>query len=129
MSRWQDLDIEHKIIDIFRDVPPYEEHHHMGGPFLTAYQLAIEYNRRHDGDVALLGITVGGAGTGRYNSLAQYLALQLSRRISEGNPQFEGGFLSNQDLKEMVFDGNGRDVKSSSTGAPLLSSVFRLRQV
>ena len=128
MSRWSELDIERKIIDIFQDVPPYEVEHHMGPPFLTAYQLAIKYNRRHDGDVALLGLTVGGAGTGRYNNLAQYLARQLSKRISDGDSQFEGGFLSDQDLKEMVFDDNGRDVKSSLTGDPLITSVFRLRQ-
>ena len=126
MSHWQNLGIENKIIDIFSSVPPYEEGHHMGRPFLTAYQLAIEYNRRHSGDVAILGLTVGGAGTGRYNSLAQYLARQLSQRILDGGSPFEGGFFSNLHLKEMVFDDDGRDVTSSLVGTPLTTSVFRL---
>lgn len=128
MSHWQNLGIENKIIDIFSSVPPYEVGHHMGCPFLTAYQLAIEYNNRHSGDVAILGLTVGGAGTGRYNSLAQYLARQLSQRILDGGSPFEGGFLSNQHLKEMVFDDNGTDISSSLIGAPLITSVFRLGQ-
>ena len=129
ISHWQNLDIENKIIDILSSVPPYEEGHHMGRPFLTAYQLAIEYNRHHSGDLAILGLTVGGAGTGRYNSLAQYLARQLSQRILDGGSPFEGGFLSNLHLKDMVFDDDGRDVTSSSTGAPHTISVFRLRQM
>lgn len=129
MSHWQNLSIENKIVDILSSVPPYEEGHHMGHPFLTAYQLAIEYNRRHSEDVVILSLTVGGAGTGSYNSLAQYLARQLSQRVLDGNSPFEGGFLSNQHLKEMVFDDDGRDITSSLMGTPLTTSVFRLSQM
>ena len=128
MSHWQNLNIENKIIDILASVPPYEEGHHMGRPFITAYQLAIEYNHRHRGDQVILGLNVGGAGTGSRVSLAQYLARQLSQRILDGGSPFEGGFLSNQHLKELVFDDDGRDVTSSLMGTPLTTSVFRLGQ-
>jgi hypothetical protein len=97
MSKWQELDIEDKIIRILKEIPDAAPEHHLGRPFLTAYQIAIEFARRHPEETDQLGFPIGGAGTGQRNSLAQYLAGQLSRNIAAGRlSEVEGGFLSNQ---------------------------------
>ena len=77
----------------------------MGRPFLTAYQIAIEFARRHPDIVKELGWPVGGEGMGKRNTLAQYLARWLSQLVKD-NPDglVEGGFLSNQHLDDIRFD-------------------------
>ena len=45
MSKWEELDIENKVIAILRQAEGHPEEHHFGSPFLTAYQLAIAYAR------------------------------------------------------------------------------------
>ena len=47
MSFWQQHGIEEKVISILRDVPDTAEGHHIGRPYLTAYQIAIEFAERH----------------------------------------------------------------------------------
>ena len=116
MNYWQDLDIEAKITQILADVPEYDPEHHLGRPFLTAYQIAIEFALRFPEDYRRIGKPIGGAGTGQHDSLAQYLALQLSIKIRDGYlPQIEGGFLSNQHLKDIVFENpeGDMDIRSS----------------
>ena len=125
MSKWEELDLERKLVGLLENVPEYEEGHHLRRPFMTAYQIAIEFAHSYPADVDALDLPVGGAGTGRYNSLAQYFANQLSKQIKAGNSQFEGGFLSNRNLKDMVFDNDGMEVRSSRSGAPLITSIFR----
>ena len=126
MSFWQQHHIEDRVVQILREVE--DQGHHFGRPFLTAYQLAIEFDRRHHDIVAQLGKQVGGAGTGERTSLAQYLALQLSRRI-RGNPAYpiEGAFISNQYVRELSYDHGSQVVTSSVTGTGYSLSMFRLR--
>ena len=78
MNQWQDLDIENKITQILQDAPNALKGHHLGQPFLTAYQIAIEFSLRYPKETALLGFPIGGVGIGRRNSLAQYMAKELS---------------------------------------------------
>jgi hypothetical protein len=124
---WQQYNIEDRIIQILREVE--DEGHHFGRPFLTAYQLAIEFARRHHGIVRDCGYQVGGAGIGERNSLAQYLALELSRQI-RNNPDFpiEGAFISNQDVRELSYNYENGIITSSLTGSGYSLSMFRLRQ-
>ena len=106
---WEQHNIEDRVIQILRDVE--DEGHHFGRPFLTAYQLAIEFDRRHHDIVIQLGKHVGGAGTGEYTSLAQYLAQQLSLRVRDNTDYpVEGAFISNRDVKELSY--NYDNVKS-----------------
>jgi len=123
---WQQYDIENRIIQILREVE--DEGHHFGRPFLTAYQLAIEFDRRHHDIVRDCGYQVGGAGIGERNSLAQYLALELSRHIKD-NPDYpiEGAFISNQDVRELSYNYGQEVVTSSLTGSGYGLSMFRLR--
>lgn len=125
-SLWQEYSIEDRIVQILREVE--DEGHHFGRPFLTAYQLAIEFDNRHHNIVRDLGYQVGGAGIGERNSLAQYLALELSRHIRD-NPDYpiEGAFISNQYVRELSYDYGQEVITSSLTGSGYSLSMFRLR--
>ncbi len=128
MSHWQQLDIEQKVIDILGDVPDTEPGHHLGRPFLTAYQIAIEFANRYPDDAAQIGLAIGGAGAGQSNSLAQYLARQLSQGVHRGQlPQVEGGMLSNVHINDIGFNTSSGPIHSSATGSGFALSVFRLR--
>lgn len=127
VSHWQELGIETKILEVLASVPQYDPTHHLGRPFLTAYQLAIEFAIRHPDEAARLG-PIGGAGTGQHSSLSQYLAHELSTRIASGElSQVEGGFLSNQHLNDINFRHQGSLIHSSLTGSQYPLSMFRLR--
>ena len=129
MSVWGDFEVEDKITDILRQTP-FQEEHHFGRPYLSAYQLAIAVDRRWPRVRAALGnLPVGGLGIGTRNSLAQYLAGELSRRIKSGDlTTIEGAFLTDEDLVELVYvESDGRRVTSSLTGSGYDLSLFRLR--
>jgi hypothetical protein len=128
MSFWEDNNIGDRINQILSDVE--DEGHHFGGrPFLTAYQLAIEFADRYPDIVTRLGKQVGGAGIGERTSLAQYLALELSRQIRD-NPDYpvEGAFISNRYVRELSYDYNNETITSSLTGTQYSLSMFRLRE-
>jgi hypothetical protein len=128
MSAWQELGIEEKIIRILSEVSDVVVEHHLGRPFLTAYQIAIEFDDRYPRETAQLGFPVGGVGIGQRNSLAQYLAGQLSRNINAGQlSQIEGGFLSNQHLDDISFNHGAEVIHSSLTDTNFNLSMFRLR--
>ncbi len=129
MNKWQELDIEHKVTEILQDAPNVLEGHHLGQPFLTAYQIAVEFAARYPNEFKLLKLPIGGAGTGKHNSLAQYLAQQLSRNIKAKRiTHIEGGFLSNLHLHDISFDGPGKEpIHSSLTKSWYTLSMFRLK--
>jgi len=103
--------------------------HYFGRPYLSAYQLAIEVDRRWPEDRALGNPPVGGLGIGTRNSLTQYLARELPRRIKSGDlTTVEGAFLADEDLVELVYvESDGRLVTSSLTSSGYDLSLFRLR--
>jgi hypothetical protein len=78
-SDWDEHGFDDKIKAILASVVPSSPGHHLGYPFLTAYQIAIEFNRRHSDIVHQLEYQVGGKGVGEKVSLAQYIARQLSQ--------------------------------------------------
>jgi hypothetical protein len=126
-SLWEQHGIEHRVVQILRDVPSHD--HHFGRPFLTAYQLAIEFDNRHHDITEQLQLEVGGAGTGVHVSLAKYLARQLSGKM-KNNREFavEGAFLSNRFGLELKYQNGDKTVTSSVTGTDESLSMFRLRQ-
>jgi len=129
MSVWEEQGIEEKIIQILNEIPDSDPSHHLGRPFMTAYQIAIELDQRHGDIVNKLELPIGGRGVGQRTSLAQYLARQLSRIIKEGRtPQIEGGFLSNQHLNDISFVGDPTPIHSSLTETQYTLSMFRLRK-
>ena len=125
MSIWEEFAMESRIREIL-GAAPYDRKHHFERPFLTAYQIAISFEKAHPEDRKRIGKPVGGKGTGQKDSLAQYLALQLSRRIkSKELAGIEGRFLHGQHLRSLEYDSNGKIVRSSSGKADALS-MFRL---
>lgn len=129
MNHWKQLDIENKITQILKDASNALK----GQPYLTAYQIAIEFSIRYPEETAQIGFPVGGVGTGQKNSLAQYLAKELSRRINSKTnnkiTHIEGGFLSNLHLHDINFsaDGQERLIHSSLTNTNFTLSMFRLK--
>ncbi len=115
MSQWEDLEMDAKIMDIL-DVHPYEPRHHLGRPFFTAYQIAISFKKRFKTSFDTIGLPVGGLGTGQHNSLAQYIARELSGHIKKHgeSSKIEGGFLSLDSLLTLQFEKvDGKEVEAS----------------
>lgn len=127
MSIWEEFEMESRVREILEAVR-YDKRHHFGRPFLTAYQIAIAFDKANPEDRERIGKPVGGKGTGQQDSLAQYLALQLSRRIKSGEVVgIEGRFIHGQHVRSLEYDLNGKVVKSSSGKADALS-MFRLEE-
>jgi hypothetical protein len=102
-----------------------------GQPYLTAYQSVIEFEKRYPREFKQLKLPAGGAGTGKRNSLAQYIAGQLSRNIKAKRiTHIEGGFLSNLHLHDINFEKDGTDklIHSSLTNTNFTLSMFRLQK-
>lgn len=127
MSKWQQYDLENRITQILSTVHDSADDHHLGRAYLTAYQIAIEFANRYPDDFSALGLPVGGAGAGQRNSLSQYFAQQLSRRINTGEiKHIEGGFLSNLHLNDISFISDGSLLRSSLTESGFTLSMYRL---
>ena len=130
MSIWEQHDLTAKVVEALEAVHCNNDEHHFGRPYVTAYQLAIELQRVHPETVAAIGKPLGGSGTGQHDSLAQYLANELSRQIKAQAAEHpvEGAFLSNQNGRSMTFTAlDGTEITSSLVGTGFDSSLFRLR--
>jgi len=128
MSQWENFNFEVRIREILRNVTYHEENHHFGRPFLTAYQIAIEFARQYPDDFRQIDLPIGGLRTGQHNSLSQYIAGQLSRRMQSGElSDLEGGFISNNYLSEISFENDNEKITSSLTNTEYDLSIFRLR--
>jgi hypothetical protein len=130
VSRWAELDLTTKVLDVLTALDSKGTEHHFGRPYVTAYQLAIEFQRRHPDTVAALAKPLGGVGTGQETSLAQYLANELSKQIKAqgASHPVEGAHLSDQHIKSLTLNGPDRSqVTSSLTGTGFPLSMFRLR--
>lgn len=130
MSIWEQHDLTTKVVEVLHGVHCNNDQHHFGRPYITAYQLAIELQRVYPDTADAIGKPLGGSGVGQHNSLAQYLANELSRRIKAQGADFpvEGAFLSNDNARSMTFTAaNGDAVTSSLVGTGFDLSLFRLR--
>ena len=125
MSLWDQLQMDRKITQIL-DVQSHDPTHHFGRPFLTPYQIAITFQRRFPQDFQAIGKPIGGKGTGQQDSLAQYIALELSKRIKDGRiKDIEGRFLHRANLLTLQYEVDGQTIESSSMQAYDLS-MYRL---
>lgn len=125
MSQWDTLGIQACVETILSHVP--ESEHHFGGrPFMTAYQIAIEFAHDYPDQFELLRKEVGGKDTGVRHSMAQYLANELSRKILARDViNIEGAFLSNRHINKLSFHNAPRNVESSISGNQASLSMFR----
>ena len=126
MSQWDNLGIQACVEAILSGVP--ESEHHFGGrPFMTAYQIAIVFAHDYPHQFEQLRKEVGGKDTGVRDSVSQYLANELSRKIRAGQiSNIEGAFLSNRHINKLSFHNVPRDVESSISGNRASLSMFRL---
>ena len=133
MSVWGEQGVQAAVLEALHELGTDEDvGHHFGRPYVTAYQLAIAVQAAHPEIAAVLGVTVGGRGTGAPNSLAQYLARELSGRIKRDGDDYpvEGAFISNEHLTALTYlDTNGQPITSSLTGSGYDLSLFRARAV
>ena len=125
MSQWDQLQMDSVISQIL-DVQSHEPNHHFRRPFLTPYQIAIEIEQYFPQIFITIGKPIGGKDTGQQNSLAQYVALELSRRIRDRSiANIEGRFLHRINLHSLKYEHNNQIVESSLGQASDLS-MFRL---
>ena len=122
-AKWNFFQMEEKITTILASIV-HEPAHHFGRPFLTPYKIAVEFQRRYPNDFFAIGKEIGGEGTGQHQSLAQYIANQLSRRIQDGSIIIiEGRFLYRGN-RISLNSSNGQEILSSGQSSDL--SIFRL---
>lgn len=126
MSIWKNFSVESHIRDILNAVPLPAKGHHFGRPFLTAYQIAIAFAERYPNDYISIGKRIGGKNRGPKDSLAKYLARELSQRIkSRELSDIEGCFLHQEYLNKLEYCYKKNTIESSvRPGADL--SMFRL---
>ena len=128
MSQWENLEMDTKISEIL-NVQSHEPDHHFGRPFLTPYQIAIEFKEQFPNEFDKIAKPIGGKGTGQQDSLAQYIALELSRRIKSGKvTNIEGRFIHNIYLLSLEYKYKGQTISSSSEKSYDLS-IFRLLDI
>jgi len=125
MAQWDQLQMDRKITQLL-DVQSHDPDHHFGRPFLTPYQIAISFQQHYPEDFQAIGKPVGGRGTGQQDSLAQYIALELSKRIQNRRiTNIEGRFLYRANLHTLQYEVDDQIIESSTMQACDLS-MFRL---
>lgn len=125
MTIWEQYNLEEKILDILDVRYSHDPEHPLGRPFLTPYQIAINFKEQYQSDFDAIGMPRGGIDTGQHASFSQYIARELSRRINDGRiSNIEGGFLSDNNIVELIFNDSGEKVRSSSINNFDLS-IFR----
>lgn len=132
VSLWEEHTMTDRIVSVLDAVHINSpEGHHFGRPFVSSYQIAI---RLLEADPTLsesLDLDVGGRGTGRHVSLAQYVGQNLSRQIrADPMHRIEGAFMSSELVRQVVYrrPGGEEDVVSSLSGTDFDMALFRLRR-
>jgi hypothetical protein len=114
------------VVTRILDVQSHKPNHHFRKPFLTPYQIAIEIEQRFKKEFAEIGKPVGGKDTAQHDSLAQYVAHELSRRIKDRNiTNIEGRFLCRMNLHSLKYKYSDQIIESSLEQTADLS-IFRL---
>src|SRR5690349_5318755 len=84
MSKWEFLQMTDKITAILRDFQ-YDSPDGFGQPFVSPCQIAITFAERFPEDMSKLNLPLGGAEVGEHDSLAHYIARELSKGIHDRN--------------------------------------------
>ncbi len=107
MSHWIDHHFEERIRLILREIYYHNENHPLGRPFLSSYQIAIEFDNLYPEVRGIMGLQLGGKDIGEHVSFSQYIARELSRNIvNRIIADIEGGFISNLHLAKISFYNN-----------------------
>jgi hypothetical protein len=126
MNKWHDLHLEERLTEILCEFG-FDDAHHFGRPFASAYQIAIALAGRYPELFEQIGLPLGGPGIGKRYSFTQYLAGELSRRIKSGEiKHIEGAWFSTLRLHRLEFD-LPDDVLNVPTHHEVMS-MFRLTE-
>lgn len=127
-SKWEDLNMLEKITEILQSYRYDDPEKNGGHPYVTAYQIAFEFAQKHPADVQTIGFPVGGKGTGERNSLAQYIAGELSRGISTKRiTKIERAFLHTHRISNLSFQYENNTVEASTPESQYHISMYRLK--
>ena len=120
------LDIDH-LRRVLVNCPEYEAGHHLGRPFMSAYQIAIRFAEAYPDNALVRTRPLGGEGTGSAQSLAQQIARFLSQAIARGTAgDIEGGFISHACVDDFCFRHQDRQVRVSGLRTAPAHSIFRV---
>ncbi|MDZ4765502.1 MAG: hypothetical protein SGI73_13200 [Chloroflexota bacterium] len=108
-SLWRNHQVGELVQTMLEAIPTDHGQHQ----FWTAYQIAVEFYRQYPMIADEINQDPGGRGTGKYNSLAQYLARHLSGHINELN--IEMAFLNSHHINELSFRLDGATEIAAST--------------
>lgn len=123
-TNWARHNVTELIRQILRSVPP-EPVYGTGRPFMTTYQIAIEFTRRFPTEAAALAPATGGAGQGPF-ALTVYLARWLPQEIGNGDAaDLELRFLSPANMSRLEFDNNGTSLPATTHAAGFNGTMFR----
>lgn len=93
------------LIEILKECPEYRPAHHLGRPFMSAYQIAIRFAERFPNHFAVQELDIGGSGVGVHESLTQQIARFLSQAIRQDTTlPIQGGFISHQHVSQFSFN-------------------------
>jgi hypothetical protein len=123
-SLWDQHNVTGLIRDILRSVPQHTQYS-AGRPFMTTYQLAIEFANRHPQVASALAPSTGGQGQGPF-ALTTYIARWLPQRIrTQSEPDLELAFLAPLHLSTLECDNNGVPMAATTNQAGWNSTMFR----
>ena len=130
MSDWR-IHFEPEVLRILgSDEFNTRKPHHFGRPFVSAYQLAVAFERDNRALCQRLNKVIGEIGEGRDN-LERYLAQQLSSHFKDDPVSYpvEAVWLSGTELPGLLYRYNGEDTLAAPNGEYGAYSLFRLRAV
>ena len=130
MSLWDELQLYKIIKTILRECTPHDPSHHFGNySYLTPYQIALKLKENYPNIYEEIEKPIGGKRTGRRDSLAQYIANELSKRIKSGEiKDIEGAFLFREYLHKLEYQSDDGMIESSS-GESYDLSLFRYKEI
>jgi len=126
-SDWKDTFEEH-VFEVLRSKTfALKKPHHFGSPFISAYQIAVEFEVQFPDVVDKYNKGVGSGYDGMHN-LAAYIARSLSQNI-KNNPNYavEGAWLSANGLDDLAYLHKNSTKSGSSNTEYGAFSMYRMK--
>lgn len=123
-SLWDQYDVTNCVRQILRSYTP-DTTYSTGRPFLTTYQLAIEFTHQFPQIANTITASTGGEGHGPY-ALTTYLARWLPDRITNrGVTDIELRFLAPTHISSIQLDSGQTIISTTTDQAGFNSTMFR----
>jgi len=126
MSQWDDLRMDSRISQVL-DVQSHDKKNNYGRPFLTPHQIALRFKALFPHEFSILGRPIESESTAKQDSLVQYIAQRLTKRIKDQIiTDIEECCLYQNNLHSLQYDSGEHIIDSSPAQAHGLS-LYRLR--